>query len=160
MLSTQDLCRLAELLAEIEDHYTLAAMSVAEVRAIVASALEPRLAPAKSSAGSERAPRSNPRRETLVDAATFTIRWEGKACDLGNTLPFKLFQRLLVHPNQYVSYEQLMDDVWGGGVKSDDTVRSVVRHLKRRLHSAGMDDLAAAIYGRDHHYALFLDPPA
>ena len=28
-----------------------------------------------------------------------------------------------------------------------------------RLREAGMDDLAAAIQGRNHHYVLLLDPP-
>ena len=52
-----------------------------------------------------------------------------------------------------------MEDVWDG-VKADETIRSVVRHLKLRLRDADMAELAAAISGRNHHYALMLDPPA
>ena len=32
--------------------------------------------------------------------------------------------------------DQLLRDVWEGGVKSPDTIRSAVRHLRQRLSSA------------------------
>ena len=40
----------------------------------------------------------------------------------------------------------------GGG-----SIRSAMRHLKRRLIDSGMSDLAVAIHGENHHYVLLLD---
>ena len=85
-----------------------------------------------------------------------TVTWHGKACPLRQTTLFRLFARLLRRPNAYVSYEELLADVWGG-VKADGTIRSAVRHLKRRLADAGMRELADAIEGRNQHYVLLLD---
>lgn len=98
------------------------------------------------------------RRRAVADNCSMTVRWRGKTCPLAQPTLFRLFVRLLRRPNTYVSYDQLMADVWDG-MKADDTIRSAVRHLKARLREAGMGDLAAAIQGRNHHYVLLLDPP-
>lgn len=113
----------------------------------------PSHAPSPGSERTEPPPPSFP----LADPSSFRVSWDGKKCVLGK-LSFRLFQRLLLHPNRFVSYARLMEDVWHG-VKSDPTVRSAIRHLKHELQIAGMTDLAAAITGRDHHYALWLSRP-
>jgi DNA-binding response OmpR family regulator len=94
----------------------------------------------------------------LADEMTFCIRWAGKVCHLGYTIPFKLFARLARRPNVFISHSQLIEDVWLGACRSDETIRSEVRHLRLRLRSARMSDLAAAIKGQDHHYGLILQP--
>ncbi len=64
--------------------------------------------------------------------------------------------RLAETPEQYVSHEQLLDDVWDGH-GSDDALRSVVKHLRRRLREAGLGDLADAINGlTPGHFSLRL----
>jgi DNA-binding response OmpR family regulator len=70
---------------------------------------------------------------------------------------FRLAGRLARQPNQYISVDQLLSDVWDGGVKSPDTIRSTVRRLRKRFIAAGMDDLAAAIHGSGGRYGLILD---
>jgi DNA-binding response OmpR family regulator len=92
----------------------------------------------------------------LIDRTLLSVEWRGKTCFLGNTLPFRLLERLARRPNQYFSYEQLLDDVWEGP-RSFSAVRSVVKVLRKKLTAAGMNDLANAIDGTVcHHYGLML----
>jgi DNA-binding response OmpR family regulator len=92
--------------------------------------------------------------ELLVDRTDFTVRWNDRSCYLGNSLPFRLLERLSRRPNQYVSSRQLLDEVWGGP-RSKAAIRSVVKVLRQKLRRAGMRDLAQAIDGRTRdHYAL------
>ena len=93
----------------------------------------------------------------MVDLATFSVHWNGKTCVLGNTLPFRLLERLGRRPNQFIHCDQLLDDVWQG-LRSREAIRSVVKVLKQKLVQAGMDDLAASINGNQpHHYGLIFN---
>jgi DNA-binding response OmpR family regulator len=91
-----------------------------------------------------------------VDAATFTVEWHGRRCDLGPGILFKLLQRLSRHADRYYPYSILMTDVWERRC-SKTTVRSAVKRLRRALCEGGMDDLADAIKGRGECYGLFLN---
>ena len=96
-------------------------------------------------------------RRSMIDPATFSVHWDGKICVLGNTLPFRLLERLGRRPNQFIHCDQLLDDVWQG-LRSREAIRSVVKVLKQKLVQAGMDDLAASINGNQpHHYGLILN---
>ena len=96
-------------------------------------------------------------RRSMVDLATFSVHWDGKICVLGNTLPFRLLERLGRRPNQFIHCDQLLDEVWQG-LRSREAIRSVVKVLKQKLVQAGMDDLAASINGNQpHHYGLILN---
>jgi DNA-binding response OmpR family regulator len=91
----------------------------------------------------------------IIDPATFSVHWDGKTCVLGNTLPFRLLERLGRRPNQFVHCNQLLDDVWQGCCRSREAIRSVVKVLKQKLVQAGMHGLAASIDGsQPHHYGL------
>ncbi len=92
----------------------------------------------------------------VIDRAMLSVLFHGRSCFLGNTLPFRLLDRLLRRPNQFVSYEQLQDDVWNS-LPSPESIRSVVKELRRKLRRAGMDGLADAIDGKvARHYSLIL----
>ncbi len=100
---------------------------------------------------------NNAHRQTIADRATFCARWGGKSCYLGNTLSFRLLERLAHRPNQLFCYDTLLQDVWESK-RSREAVRSVVKVLRQKLRAAGMDDLAQAIDGNAaHHYGLMLD---
>ena len=101
----------------------------------------------------ERPPK--PQFAALVDDSRFVIRWNGCECQLGPTLPFRLFRRLALSTNHYVTVERLLDEVWGEP-RPRASVRSAVRCLRRHLEAAGMEDLAQVIDGRQGHYALLL----
>lgn len=66
-------------------------------------------------------------------------------------------ERLARRPNVYVTYEQLLDDVWDGQLRSETAIRSVVRELRRSLREAGMHAVADAIHGQGRCYGLMLD---
>lgn len=92
----------------------------------------------------------------ITDPSFFTATFRGKTCFLGNTLPFKFLGRLARRRNTYVTYEDLLFEVWENR-RSDSAVRSVAKTLRRKLRQAGMSDLAAAIDGTvPGHYALRL----
>jgi DNA-binding response OmpR family regulator len=96
------------------------------------------------------------RRRPIIDGATFCVHWDGRTCRLGNTLAFRLLERLARRPNQLVPCDVLLDELWDG-YSSRDAVRSMVRVLRRKLCAAGMEDLALAIDGSTtHHYGLML----
>jgi DNA-binding response OmpR family regulator len=91
-----------------------------------------------------------------IDRGFWSVTFRGKACFLGNTLPFKFLSRLAERPNRYFSYDELLSDVWQG-IRSESAVRSVVKTLRNKLRQSGMSDLAAAIDGSVFgHYALKL----
>lgn len=92
-----------------------------------------------------------------IDPATCTVYWDGRSCRLGNNLRFRLLARLARRPGYLVTYHQLRQDVWGGELRSRDSVRSVVRHLKNDLSNAGMQDLARCISGQSQRYVLDME---
>ncbi len=99
----------------------------------------------------------NPNHQPVADHGTFSVIWIGRRCFLGRTLAFKLFERLARRPNQYVTYERLLQDVLNG-LRSNEAIRSVVKELRRKLIDAGMSDLADAIDGSNREcYGLILD---
>ena len=91
-----------------------------------------------------------------VDAEMLTVTFQGRTCFLGKRLPSRLFVRLMRRPNTYVSYEDLLSDVWDGE-RSDEAIRSVVKTLRSKLREAGMTVLADSIDGSvPGHYGLKL----
>jgi DNA-binding winged helix-turn-helix (wHTH) protein len=67
-----------------------------------------------------------------------------------------MLERLARRPNQFVSFDRLIRDVWDGHPKSDEAIRSVVKELRDRLRKGGMRRLASAIRGERRAYALVL----
>jgi DNA-binding response OmpR family regulator len=109
-----------------------------------------------SQAHSGRQPAQTTQPDVTVDPATLTVSFRGKSCFLGNSLPFRLLRRLARRPDTYVTYEELLSDVWEGS-RSEDAVRSVVKTLRKRLRVAGMAELADAVDGSvPGHYAVKL----
>ena len=93
----------------------------------------------------------------VADRATFSVHWHDNTCYLGNSLPFRLMERLAYCPNQFIHRDQLLDEVWECR-RSREAMRSVVKVLRRKLCQAGMEDLAEAIDGTTaHHYGLMLN---
>ncbi len=94
--------------------------------------------------------------QLALDRGLLSVTFRGQSCFLGNTLPFQLFARLVGRPNVYLSYEELLTEVWQG-IRSDSAVRGVVKRLREKLRKAGMMELADAIDGTvPGHYALKL----
>jgi len=95
--------------------------------------------------------------ELDVDAVRLMVTFRGRRCFLGNTLAFRFLARLARHPNAYVSHKDLLEDVWEGP-RSESSIRSVVKTLRRKLRDADLAELANAIDGSERkRYALKLD---
>jgi DNA-binding response OmpR family regulator len=94
--------------------------------------------------------------QLIVDAAAKTVTYRGGTCCLGNTLVFRMIERLARRPNEFVSFDRLIRDVWDGHPKSDEAIRSVVKELRDRLRKNGMRRLASSIRGQKKSYALML----
>lgn len=93
----------------------------------------------------------------VVDPITRAVLWNGRVCHLAPGVPFRLFEKLAARPNRLFSYDQLIEHVWHGAPRSDETLRSQARRIRRLLRDAGMHDLADALKGRSRHYGLILD---
>ena len=88
----------------------------------------------------------------IVDPALFEARFRGKSCRLGNTLEFRLLERLNQQPNRYVSHNDLSNDVWGDDQTTKNSIQRVVCNVRRKL---GGDGLAVRIDGSQRlHYRL------
>ena len=95
--------------------------------------------------------------QPLIDRSVMCVVYRGKRCFLGNTLMLKFMERLVCRANQYVSYNQLLSEVWNA-VREPSSVRSVVKVLRAKLRAAGMAGLSNAIDGRvSGHYGLILN---
>ena len=92
-----------------------------------------------------------------VDRSTFSVSWRRARCVLGPTFSFTFLEVIARRPNRFLTYDQLIEAVWDGQIRSDATVRTVARDLRRQLVAAGMHDLAAAVQGRMKTYGLILD---
>jgi len=148
--------RLVNLTERLSEALMAAAICADDIRAILLMEFDGRNPVSRGESHNTR-PRNPARRRPLVDSSTFSVLWAGKTCLLRRTVLFRLAERLARHPNQYITADQLLRDVWEGGIKSPETIRSAVRHLRQRLSSAGMKDLAAAIHGTGGRYGLILD---
>lgn len=96
--------------------------------------------------------------EPMIDRATYSVVWRGRACPLRNGLPFRLMQALAARRRQYLSIDELLETVWEEQ-RSRTAVRSVVWELRKRLRAGGMEDLADMIDGSCRgHYCLMVPP--
>jgi|GEM_PF-6423501 len=94
----------------------------------------------------------------LLDEGRFVVCWNGAECHLGPTILYRLLRRLAISANQYLTHEEILDDVWGGDPRSPSAVRTAVYGLRRKLVENRMPEIAAAIDGKGSgHYALRLD---
>lgn len=96
----------------------------------------------------------SPRSVPILDRSRFVVGWARHECSLGPTILFRLMERLLRRPDHFITHEQLLNDVWSGDSRADSTVRSALRHLRRRLRQAGMQRLANCIHAAGRSCAL------
>ncbi|MBS0207966.1 MAG: winged helix-turn-helix domain-containing protein [Planctomycetes bacterium] len=100
---------------------------------------------------------ANPNDGLQIDREHFTISFDGRTCFFGNSLGFRLLERLARRPNVYLSYEELLAAVWDG-VRTDSAVRAGVKRLRDKLRRLEMAKLADAVDGSvSGRYALRLN---
>lgn len=145
--------RIALLAEQLSEALMTASLCAEEIRTIVSSdfsgtSLAQVHHPVQSS--------SNGRNHPILNESTFSVKWNGNAVHLGNTVGFRLLARLARRPNHYVTHFDLLEDVWDGMDRMPATIASTVRHLRQKLRDGGMPELADAIRGDNGHYVLDL----
>lgn len=150
--------RLALLANQLAENLMTVAICAEELRATIRAELDAKPV-TQTIRGSGRPESDNPqgRNRPHVDHSTLSVLWDGRTCQLGYTVLFRLIDRLSRRPNQFVTFDQLLRDVWDGGLRSPDTIRSAIRNLRQRLNDAGMNRLATSIQGRAGRYGLILN---
>lgn len=147
--------RLKGLTSQLAETLMTAAICVEEIRNVVRTEIdivsEDECGPCKGRSRSSVA-----QLRPLMSESTLCVMWKGRSLHLGHTLAFRLLDRLARRPNQYVTHLDLLRDVWDDEYLATATIRSVVRHLRRRLREGGMTELADAIRGHNGRYILEL----
>jgi DNA-binding response OmpR family regulator len=147
----ESLRQLAEGYAAIIAHYDIAHYE--RTIALLAVQLS---RPAHQPARPSRVGRSRTAELRVLDE-TLTVAFREQRCFLGNTIPLKLFRRLLAQRNQFIRHDDLLRQVWEV-IRAPSTIRSAVKILRRQLREAGMKNVADAIDGRiAGHYGLMID---
>ena len=71
--------------------------------------------------------------EIVMDEATREVRRHGKAVEL-STREFDLLRLLMMHPNQVLARERILDQVWGYNFYGDaNNVEVYIRYLRQKL---------------------------
>lgn len=70
-----------------------------------------------------------------ADRSTFTFHYGSGACQLNNSMEFKLIERLCKSPGIFIETDTLMEDVWGRKVQTN-TVAKTACNLRRKLGEA------------------------
>jgi DNA-binding response OmpR family regulator len=155
-MTSEKVQRLAHLADQLTETIMTAAICAKELRSTIRAELDSEVAVRRHRSG-DGLICSGMDERPIVDHSTLSVSWAGKSCHLGYTVLFRLADRISRRPNQYVTGEQLLREVWEDGLRSPDTIRSTIRRLRDRLSLAGMQDLAAAIRGRGGRYGLILN---
>ncbi|MCY2987463.1 MAG: winged helix-turn-helix domain-containing protein [Planctomycetota bacterium] len=152
----------AKLLAQVADLLKQVVVLIGEAAPGVFDDLHqgllPTFSPGPVAQNQSAAPSGNrTARPPITDRVNFSVHWGTRTCRLGNTVAFKLLERLAHRPGLYLHYDSLLNELWDYHT-SPDAVRSAVKVLRRKLRAAGMEDLAEAIDGSNsHHYGLKLN---
>lgn len=154
-MTSEKVHRLAHLAKQLAETLMTAAICAEELRAIIRAEADDDC-PARRGC-SNNGPSIAVGERPIVDHSTLSVSWAGRSCHLGYTILFRLADRISRRPNQYVTTDQLLRDVWDDGLRSPDTIRSTIRRLRQRLSLAGMQDLAGAIRGRGGRYGLIFN---
>lgn len=68
-----------------------------------------------------------------ADRSTFTFHFGSGSCELGNSVEFKLIERLCRSPGVFIDTGTLMEDVWDGRVVQRNTIAKTACNLRRKL---------------------------
>lgn len=142
---------LISVLAELASHHAAAAALAKEAYDLAVAGRTPkrrRSIAADADAGREDG--------LVVSIAMCSVRWRGRCCVLGPSLPLRLIHRLARHPERFFTYDLLMDEVWERRC-SDAALRALVCRLRQSLKDAEMLDLAEAIRVQGRCVGLFLN---
>jgi DNA-binding SARP family transcriptional activator len=90
----------------------------------------------------------------------FEVLDEGRVVALGGSKQRALLALLVLHANETLTTDRLIDELWGERppATATKTVQVHISRLRRTLGARAGDGSAGAVVTRDHGYALALDP--
>jgi hypothetical protein len=95
--------------------------------------------------------------QLVIDHTKFEARQGNNCCSLGNTLEFRLLDRLHQGRGQYLSNATLMQDVWNDAQVQKNTIQKTISNLRRKLNEEFSTSLV--IDGSQKgHYRLVWSP--
>ncbi|MBN2136258.1 MAG: hypothetical protein JW720_00475, partial [Sedimentisphaerales bacterium] len=68
--------------------------------------------------------------QLTLDPTNFTIKWNGRCCDLGPTILFKLMQRLARRPGRYFTFQNILQSA-GWRNRSKPSASAVISFSRR-----------------------------
>jgi hypothetical protein len=75
----------------------------------------------------------------VIDRGRFCVTYKGKCCDLKNTMAFRVIERLAHARGVFLTVKELMCDLWGDKVVSDEAVQRQVSFVRCKLRDAGIE---------------------
>jgi DNA-binding response OmpR family regulator len=76
-----------------------------------------------------------------LDPETFKAHFRAQECFLGNTIEYRLLERLWRARGRFVSYATLVKDVWAGYPAEKNTIQRTVSCLRRSLRECAMSEV-------------------
>jgi hypothetical protein len=93
--------------------------------------------------------------QLVLDKETFEARWGKRSCFLGNTIEFRLLERLNRRPGLYLCLDALRASVWAEEHTAKNTIQRTICNLRRKILDAGLVGVLID-GGQKHHYRLVL----
>ncbi|MCC6661548.1 MAG: winged helix-turn-helix transcriptional regulator [Phycisphaerales bacterium] len=152
-MTTDPAARLEVLCRQLTENIMGAALCAKELASLVRELHD--LTPARANGQAVRSRGTVGR--PILDEATLSVVWNGRALHLGHTQGFWLLARLARSANQYVTHLDLIQEIWDDDFTDTTVLRAGVRRLRIKLRRGGMGDLADAIVGHHGRYMLSLN---
>ncbi len=108
---------------------------------------------AQSPAAAAAAPLANQTHygKPTADAGTFTFYYGYGSCFLGNSVEFRLAERLAKSPGVFIGIGKLMEDVWDGRTVQKNTIAKTACNLRRKLKDATVTGITIDGGEKDHY---------
>lgn len=134
--------RAEDLLKGIVPTDSLLGMAVGLLGAAKPNATEPTATPEAGATHHDR---------PTADRSTFTFYYGSGSCELGNSMEFKLIERLCRSPGVFLDTGKLMEDVWEGRVVQKNTIAKTVCNLRRKLREDKVPGIKIDGSQKDHY---------
>ena len=151
-MKTEEVSRLHALMQRARKEFENGFAALSEAERVVANCRM--MDPTRNLLGTQLVDPASLFRQPIVDTTSMTITWGGRTCLLRCRLLIALMVVFSDHPNQYITFDRRRRDVWGGDMRSDETIRSNIRRLKGYLKRAGMAELADCIKSAGLRYGM------
>ena len=86
-----------------------------------------------------------------ADRDTFTFHYGYGSCFLGNSVEFRLAERLAKSHGVFIDTDKLMEDVWEGRTVRKNTIAKTACNLRRNLKDAGVTGITIDGGEKDHY---------